>query len=97
MRIFQIIGLLVLLFGQYLFWVGFHNLDLTYNARFTELQFNELLCRYHINNTVSFSDKGVIGGISDIGSSYIKALRQILSGFYFSLIGLMLLIIKKDR
>ena len=65
-----------LIYGISIFWIGYHNIDLGYNARYVELKYNAELIDIDVYN-----DK-VIGTPSYI---YSMGLSQILKGGVISL------------
>ena len=86
--------IMLLIVGQYLYWVGFHNFDSSQNLEYMELTQNLFLCENNVSKYLEYKDFNWDGSLNTHAENYLRGVRQNSYGFYLSIFSLILINIK---
>lgn len=80
-----VLGIALLLLGNFFFWRGFHNLDIAHNEEIIEYQINNKLLGEGVNLSFTLTEYGLDGSLNKLVSVYLGGLKNIIKGLYTSI------------
>ena len=88
--IIVVLSLVILLIGNFNFWIGFHNADTCRNEKELEYLFNDILKQYDIADAVILGETILDGERWSLDDCYLNGLNNMVEGLYISMVGCVL-------